>query len=102
MRKIVPLAIAAILVTIGLGLAYGQDALQTLRGERMTLRLAGQELKNVSLQADAVSFQNGDIRLTGNVRISIDRGRIVADEALFGEQDLTLTGNVRVIELTAQ
>jgi hypothetical protein len=87
-------AIAAVVLVAGI--AYGQAALpmQAVEANRVVVRV--EEWKDVSFQADSATFEAGEIRLTGNVRISVSGHVMTANSAVIQPTLLTLEGNSKV------
>ena len=102
MRKVTLSAIAAILLVDGI--AYGQVALpmQPVQANRIVMRIDADQWKNVLFQADTSTFENGAMRLSGNVRISVQGHLMAADTAIISPDLLTLQGNARVVPSSAR
>jgi hypothetical protein len=96
MKKFALSAVAAIVLVTGI--AYGQVALpmQAVQAERVVVRVDANQWKDVSFQADSATFENGGMRLTGNVRITIQGHLMTANTAVIRSDLVTLEGGARV------
>jgi hypothetical protein len=96
MKRFALSAVAAIVLVTGI--AYGQVALpmQAVQANRVVVRVDADQWKDVSFQADSAMFENGGMRLTGNVRITVQGHLMTANTAVIRPDLLTLEGAARV------
>ena len=96
MKKITLSAVAAILLIASA--AYGQATVPTevVQANRVVVRVPADQWKDVSVRAYNVAFENGEMRLSGNVRISVGSHVMTADAAVLRSSLVTLEGNARV------
>jgi hypothetical protein len=95
--KTFALSVVAVGVLL-VGVAYGQVALpmQAVQANRVVVRVNADQWKDVSFQANNATFENGGMRLTGNVRVSVQGHQMTADTAIISPDLLTLEGNAKV------
>lgn len=102
MKKFTLSAVAAILLVAGI--AYGQVALpmQAVQANRVVVRIDAGQWKDVSFRADSAAFENGGMRLTGHVSITVSGHVMTANTAVLLSDLLTLEGDARVELPTAR
>jgi hypothetical protein len=95
--KMFTLTVIAAVVLVA-GIAYGQVALpmQAVQANRVVVKVDENQWKAVSFQADSATFEAGGMRLTGNVRISVNGHVMTANSAVIQPTLLTLEGNGKV------
>jgi formylmethanofuran dehydrogenase subunit C len=106
MKKFTLSAVASILLVAGIAYgqaalpmqAYGQVALsmQAVQANRVVVRIDAGQWKDVSFRADSAVFENGGMRLTGNVRITVSGHVMTANTAVLRSGLLTLEGDAKV------
>jgi hypothetical protein len=91
-----PAAAAILLVVVGV--AFGQVALpmQAVQANRVAVRIDAGQWKDVSFRADSAVFENGGLRLTGNVRITVNGHVMTANSAVLRSDIVTLQGDAHV------
>ena len=100
MRKIASSLAVAVLLTVGY--VYAQDGIRPVQANRITVGIAPDALKNISLQADKASFENGTMRLSGNVRITVDGHIMTGDSAVITADHIALEGHASVDQPAAR
>jgi hypothetical protein len=96
MKKFTLSAVVGILLLAGI--AYGQIALpmQAVQANRVVVRIDPGQWKDVSFRADSAAFDDGAMRLTGNVRIIVSGHVMTAKTAMVRSYLLTLEGDAKV------
>ena len=96
MRRIVFSVAVAVLMTVGF--AYAQDATRPLQANRITIELAPDALKDISILANEASLRNGVMYLKGDVRINVGDRIMKADAAVITSDRLVLEGRASVYQ----
>ena len=102
MKKLALSAFAATLLLTGV--AYGQAALpmQAVQAKSVVIKIDADQWKSAMFLADHAVLENGAMRLSGNVRISVKGYVMKADTAVISPELVTLEGHAEVVLSAAQ
>jgi hypothetical protein len=76
--------------------ALNVDAIHQKRNSARICWPGVDALKGVSFQEDKATFENGAMRLTGNVRITVDGHVMASDVAMISADRIVLEGQAHV------